>query len=212
MGRRLEIKAGERYNRLTILKESAQRGYRRHFLCRCICGTVKEVCLASMRSGAVKSCGCLVKERAQKTSVHGQWNKPIYGVWRDMIQRCTNPNIKNFHLYGGRGIKVCKGWMEAKSFIDWAFANGYDSGLTIDRIDVNGDYSPENCRWVSVKVQQNNKRTNVVIEYKGVRRNLRQWSKITGTNHETLRRRLKEGWSVERALFGENQRGKKYVD
>lgn len=216
MGNRLVINEGEQYNQLTVMKEVAPRrtnnGNLRVFLCKCSCGVEKEILLGALRSGKIKGCGCMRGRHANRYSVHGQWDKPVYGAWRDMIQRCTNPNNAQFKNYGDRGISVCEEWMTAKNFIDWAFRNGYDDSLSIDRIDVNGNYNPENCRWVSMQVQHSNKRSNIVIEYKGVKRTLRQWSKITGVNHETLRRRLKDGWDTERALFGKSQRGKKYHD
>lgn len=210
MKKRIEVEKGEKYGRYTIIKEVEKRNGKRYILCECTCGTLKEVNLYSLRNGSTKSCGCLLRETKKHLKTHGQWNKPIYGVWRGMIQRCTNPNNFQFKNYGGRGIKVCDNWMTAKNFIDWAFDNGYEHGLSIDRIDVNGNYEPDNCRWITMRMQHSNKRSNIIIEYKGVKKTLRQWSNITGTNHETLRRRLKEGWGTERALFGKNQQGKKY--
>lgn len=142
-------------------------------------------------------------------AIHGQWKKKIYAVWRDMKQRCSNPNNKSFKNYGGRGIKVCDDWIEAKNFIDWAYANGYDETLTLDRIDSDKDYCPSNCRWVTMKVQQNNKRNNHFITFNGKTKTIKEWSEETGISNETIRRRIEYGWEVEAALYEPPQIKKK---
>lgn len=108
-----------------------------------------------------------------------------------MVQRCTNPKASNYKRYGGRGIKICDEWRKNfVSFYDWAVTHGYKEGLSLDRIDVNGNYEPVNCRWATLEQQQNNMRNNHFIEYKGVTHTIAEWSRILKVNHETLRYRV----------------------
>ena len=112
-----------------------------------------------------------------------------------------NPNAKGYKNYGGRGIKVCDEWAESfKAFYEWAVSNGYDDTLTIDRIDVDGDYEPENCRWVDRTTQANNKRNNRILEVNGVKHTMMEWERLTGINHSTIISRLKSGYTPERAV------------
>lgn len=128
-------------------------------------------------------------------------NKRLYDIYTTMKQRCYNKNHKKYKHYGGRGIKVCSEWLESYSnFYEWAINNGYSDNLTLDRIDTNGNYEPNNCRWATQKEQQNNKRTNTNITYNGETHNLKQWAEIKGINYKALWKRLHDGWSVERAL------------
>lgn len=132
---------------------------------------------------------------------HGMRNTRIYNIWRSMNQRCSNPNTINYHRYGGRGIKVCDEWKnDFLAFADWALANGYADNLTIDRKDVNGNYEPSNCRWSTTKEQQNNKRSNRIVEWNGASHTLGEWSEITGIRLATIWARLQKGWTPERAL------------
>ena len=134
--------------------------------------------------------------------IHGGKNTKLYEVWCSMRQRCNNPNSKMYKHYGERGIKVCEEWQkDYSSFKKWAISNGYCEGLTIDRIDNNGDYSPSNCRWATWKMQANNQRKTTRIEYLGVCRTLHEWSDFLGIAPNTLYHRLyKLGWSTERAF------------
>jgi hypothetical protein len=121
-----------------------------------------------------------------------------------MKRRCSNPNYKWYANYGGRGIKVCDEWQKFEPFCDWAMANGYTEELTIDRIDIDGNYSPSNCRWVDMVTQNNNKRTNRLITFNNETHTMKEWSRILGIKYHTLENRLnKYKWSVERA-FTEN--------
>ena len=117
-----------------------------------------------------------------------------------MKERCYYTKHKHYSDYGGRGISICDEWMDYTCFAKWAFRNGYSDNLTIDRIDVNGDYEPSNCRWIPMKEQQNNKRNNRIIEYKGKRYTLTQLAEKIGINKTTLRERLNAGWSVDDAV------------
>ena len=124
----------------------------------------------------------------------------LHKIWESMRARCYDKNHIHFENYGGRGIYVCGEWSDYVHFRDWALNNGYSEDLTIDRIDVNGDYCPENCRWVTMKEQQNNKRTNRYISMNGETHTISNWSEITGIKKTTLKERLNSGWSVEKAL------------
>ena len=118
-----------------------------------------------------------------------------------MIQRCTNPQGPKFKNYGGRGIHVCKEWREDfLSFYNWAIESGYSEILSIDRIDVNGNYTPDNCRWANSKTQMNNMTTNVYLEYNGKKQTISQWADEVGINYQTLHKRIADGWDIEKAL------------
>lgn len=125
----------------------------------------------------------------------------LYHIWFDMKRRCYQPQNKRWEKYGGRGIKVCPEWLDNfQTFFDWSMANGYDDNLTIDRIDMDGDYSPENCRWADKYQQANNRSNNHLLTYKGETKTMMEWSRSLGINYTTLRRRIRAGWSVENAI------------
>lgn len=127
---------------------------------------------------------------------------PIYITWCGMKRRCNSSTCEEYKYYGGRGIKVCDEWNENfVPFFIWCIRNGWEPGLSIDRIDVNGNYEPDNCRWASVDVQQNNKRDNRYITYNGTTKTCAQWAKEIGLHRGTLGRRLDSGWTVEEALL-----------
>lgn len=132
---------------------------------------------------------------------HGGTGTRLYAIWSTMKQRTTNPNTVNYELYGGKGISVCSDWEDFQVFRNWAMANGYADGLTIDRIDGAGNYCPDNCRWVSMMVQQNNRCNNHSITYKGQTKTLSMWAREIGINPKTLSRRIVDkGWPIDMAL------------
>lgn len=131
---------------------------------------------------------------------HGETKTRLFKIWSSMHERCERPKHKHYHSYGGRGITICPEWREFMPFANWARANVYSDNLTIDRIDNNGNYEPSNCRWVTVKEQQNNKRTNRIIFYKGERYTLTQLAEKVGIKKTTLKERLNMGWSIEDAV------------
>lgn len=124
----------------------------------------------------------------------------LHNIWLGMRQRCEKPNCSGYWKYGAKGIKVCDEWQNFETFRDWAFANGYSESLTIDRIDSLGNYTPENCRWVTQKVQQNNRSNNVYLTYNGVKKKLEDWAKEVGMSRTVLYNRYRHGWDVERIL------------
>ncbi len=201
--RKADIKVGQRFGRLTILQEepvyvlpSGRR--KRYFLCRCDCGNEISIRLESLAQGKTISCGCY---RSEKASTHRLTHHPLYGVWRDMRSRCDGRNKRSFHNYGERGIKVCDEWKNSfESFYEWCINNGYRKGLTLDRIDVDDNYSPENCRFVTMKVQQNNKRNNLFYVIDGNKKTLTEWCNIYKINFNTVRKRLNKGMDILLAL------------
>jgi hypothetical protein len=196
----------ETFGRLTtigpkfVLSDKRSRAYQ---VCQCSCGQ-KVVCRVDLlRSGRSQSCGCLQKERVSAVNTtHGLSRTLEFGIWKGMIQRCQNPNQSNYSRYGGRGIKVCDRWRGDsgfQNFIDDLGPRPSDNH-SIDRIDVNGDYCPENCRWASVKEQARNKRNNRFLSYDGRNQCLSAWAKEFEMGETTLTTRLLSGWSVEKAL------------
>lgn len=152
--------------------------------------------------GRTESCGCLHNELArQRRTKHSLSGTKLYMIWKAMKQRCSNPNNKDYPNYGERGIKVCDEWSrDFQTFYDWSIQNGYIEGLSIDRIDTNGNYEPDNCRWITSKQQANNLRKNINIIFNGTTHTLSEWSDITGINYRTLMQRYVSGWSPDRML------------
>ena len=177
------------------------------WLCQCDCGTVRSVSGAALRNGASKSCGCFQKEIASKnmkklSTKHGKNETRLHIVWTHMKSRCNSHYDKSYHNYGGRGIYICDAWNnDFLSFEDWALNNGYRNGLSIDRIDNNGPYAPENCRWVNNYIQANNKRNNHLITINRIKKTVSQWAVISGINPYCIYKRLKRGWNAEQAVF-----------
>ena len=124
----------------------------------------------------------------------------LYRKWASMKNRCNRPSHKDFHNYGGRGIKVCDEWNDFSTFAEWAISNGYTDGVTLDRIDNNKGYSPDNCRFVDYLTQENNRRNNRMLSYNNQTFSLAQWARITGLKENCIRERLRRGWSVEKTL------------
>lgn len=195
-------RTGLKYGKLTCTDTFERRGKRIYWLCKCECGNEKWVCAQNLIKA--KSCGC-----NNKTShtIHGMSHTRIHDTWNHMISRCHNKNHRFYKYYGGRGIKVCEEWIGTEGFMrfyDWATKNGYQETLTLDRIDNNKGYSPENCRWVTQSVQNNNKRSNRNIEYNGEIHTIAEWARLYNIKYSTLQMRLtKRGWDIEKALTRE---------
>lgn len=190
---------GIRFSKL-IAVERVGTDIHRHSIWKCICdcGNETYVTLNQLISGKTKSCGCLHTK-------HGLTSKGMprreFNIWRNMIDRTSNPNSKDFNRYGKRGISVCDEWRNSfKKFYDWANANGYSDNLTIDRINNDGNYEPSNCRWATVKTQSNNKRNNVLLNFNNETHTLTQWSEILKIKPETITSRLNRGWNIKESL------------
>lgn len=189
---------GLRFGRLTVLKDSGRRKDRKIvWTCACDCGKTVDVIGTSLRSGLTQSCGCLKQEVITK---HGESGTKLYSHWEGIIDRTTNSNNSRSHRYMERGITVCDEWREYQNFSKWAKENGYSEELSLDRINNDGNYEPNNCRWVDMKTQGNNRSTNNNIEFDGKTQTLTQWAEELGINKSTLSKRIHRGWSVERAL------------
>lgn len=160
---------GKRFGRLYVVKEIGRLRGAALFLCKCDCGNTKKITGIDLRSGRVNSCGCLKKELiTKKNTTHNLTNSRLYSIYYNMMSRCTNKNSSHFSDYGGRGIKICNEWKDNfLNFYNWAISHGYSDNLSIDRIDVNGNYEPSNCRWATNEIQCNNKRDNIFLTYNG---------------------------------------------
>lgn len=165
---------GQQFGRLIVLRKSDKKvGRKTYWKCKCSCGNEKDVRSDCLISGDVKSCGCLKKEQDIKNldidleNHHNLTNHPLFKQWNTMNYRCENNKCHSYGDYGGRGIKVCEEWKDVRTFIKWAEGNGYKKGLTIERIDVNKGYSPENCMFITMRYQSFNKRNTVYGSYKG---------------------------------------------
>lgn len=191
---------GQRYGRLLVLGPAANIGGRTAWLCRCECGTESSYNASDLRRGRTKSCGCAKREKVtQRMTTHGHSYHPLWGRWTGMLDRTTNPRSTGFHLYGGRGIAVCERWLTFENFVA-DMAPTFKPELTLDRIDVNGNYEPGNCRWITNAEQQRNRRSNRTIEWRGTSMVLAEWVECLGLSESTIRSRLKRGWTVDRAL------------
>lgn len=182
----------ERFGRLIVVEraENSKAGQARWF-CVCDCGNTNIVKGQDLRNGKVRSCGCYKIEQQTK---HGFYNEPLYRVWTSMKNRCNSSTNQWYSAYGGKGVSVYQEWQEDfLVFRDWAIKNGYKKGLTLDRIDVNGNYEPNNCRWITIQEQQYNKTTNVYIEINGVSKTLTEWCKKYKTPLSTAKGRIKRG-------------------
>lgn len=208
MGKFIDL-VGQKYNRLMVIERASDHIFPSGnknicWKCKCECGNEVVVTASHLRSGHTKSCGCYSREMSKCKEVkhrkHGLTfevgRKPtrLYRIWSQMKTRCFNLNDEHFKDYGGRGITVCDEWKDDfQAFHDWAVANGYADGLTIDRINVNGNYEPSNCRWATAKEQNSNRRNTPVVTFEGITKTLLEWSEITGVGYQTLYYRYRAG-------------------
>lgn len=197
---------GQKYNRLTVIELAPKQGRRTMWKCRCDCGNIIVARAENLKSGNTKSCGCLAKDHPSNYK-HGYSHTKIEYIYQAMKNRCYNPKNYEYHLYGGRGITICDEWLNDRvKFYEWAYENGYKEGAkqaeqSLDRIDVNKGYSPENCRFVDAYVQANNKRTNVFVEHNGERHTLAEWARIFNIDYHLLYDRyISNGWSFIDAI------------
>jgi hypothetical protein len=196
---------GLRFGRLVVLQPSSHKTKNRSqtWVCLCDCGEVVDSPTSySLRNGTTQSCGCLHREEAKKNGdrsrTHGQTKTSTYNIWVGMIQRCQNPEAKDFPRYGAKGITVCDRWQSFANFL--ADMGERPPKMSIDRIDNNGHYEPDNCRWASAIEQARNRSDNKIIAYGGKSQCLAAWAIELGINSVTLQDRLAKGWSVHQAF------------
>lgn len=196
---------GQKFGMLKVVKFSHTENKKSYWLCECECGVRKVLRADSFKPSktrnVTKSCGCLNNKPREYARIHGDSRTKLYHVWASMKDRCVNPNGKYYKHYGGKGISVCDEWKnEYLSFKKWAIENGYKDGLTIDRIDVNGNYEPSNCRLITHREQQYNTTRNRRYTFQGETLTVTEWANRTGIKRTTLNARLNHGWDIDRAL------------
>lgn len=195
MSKPLNNLQGFQFGSLTVLQLGKSHGNGAVWLCQCKCGTQKEIRASDMVQGSVKSCGCEhIKRIAKASTTHGMTNTRTYSIWQAMRLRCNRINQD----YSCRGITYDERWDSFENF--YLDMGEVPTGMSIDRINVNGNYNKDNCRWATQEQQANNKRSSVFIEYNGKKQTVSQWAKELKMNHHTLRSRLKKGLTAEQAL------------
>lgn len=196
--------SGKHFGKLTVLHRVDNHNKHICYLCRCDCGKERIVQGNHLIEGSSTSCGSCYNAR----------NTRLYrSVWIGIKQRCYNPKCKDFQNYGGRGITVCDEWLnDFQAFHDWAYANGYDETApkgqcTLDRIDVNGNYEPSNCRWISICEQNANRTNNHSVTYCGETHTIAEWARITGISENALYNRINRNWELTRAFTQPERKG-----
>lgn len=192
---------GQKIGRLLVLEMAENtKDNKARWLCKCDCGKLVVIPRASFTKN-VKSCGCYVSDLAREQhTTHGMKGTRIYRIWTGMKDRCLNSKSKYWERYGGRGIKVYEEWKKFENFYSWAMENGYSEDLTLDRIDNDGNYEPNNCRWATYQEQENNRSNNKIIEYNGETMTVSQLANKYGIKPKILHSRLYKGWDIDRAL------------
>lgn len=201
-GKPKEDLSGQRFNHLTVVRwlyPEERRKINYNWLCKCDCGKEIQTMKSKLVSGHTKSCGCMKSKRIGNLNKKYKYHdRRLYEVYMGIKERIEKPGCSEYKNYGARGIKLCDEWsgeLGFDVFAEWAYANGYDTNAkrgecTIDRIDVDGDYCPENCRWITNKEQQNNRRDTVWITYNGETHNMKQWSEILNIPYKFMTWRL----------------------
>lgn len=195
---------GMRFGKLTVLR-SVGRDKNRNIIweCICDCGNKTIVTATHLRNNKTKSCGCYRHDNfVIINTIHGLKNHPLYTVWKGIKQRCYNKNNNAYNHYGGRGIIMCDEWKnDFKAFYDWSIEYGYKNGLSVDRINNNGIYEPNNCRFVTMKEQQRNRRNNHLITYKNNTKTLSEWCEILNLKYHLIRERIYVlNWNADKAF------------
>ncbi|MFP3041867.1 hypothetical protein LQZ19_08600 [Treponema primitia] len=191
---------GKRFGKLTAICYEFTRNSHQFWRCKCDCGKEAVIEKGSLGKGS-KSCGCVKREHLINiTRKHGKSRERLYIIWNGMIQRCHGKLTTHNSEYQNNSITVCSEWRNVDIFYKWALANGYNERMTIDRIDSNGNYCPENCRWVGMKQQAENRGSTIIIEYNGERLCAADWSKRLGAKHNIVFQRIKRGWDKIKAV------------
>ena len=204
---------GKRFGKLVAIKTIGKNKNGAYlWQCKCDCGNEIIANVGNLKNGHTKSCGCLRVDRCKTNfTKHGLEHTRLYGIWSDMRLRCYDEKNIAYHRYGGRGITICDEWKnDVKAFYDWATANGYKDSLTIDRIDNDGNYCPENCRWATIKEQASNRRSNILVTHNGKTQTMKEWANEVGIPYKVVWARVQKlGWSAERALTDPVKKGKR---
>lgn len=202
MNHNFKDETGNRYGKLTVISYEVING-KAFWKCQCDCGNVTRVAGDKLRRGITKSCGC-IQQAHRKTGFnksHGMTETRLYTEWRNMKARCNNPRNQMYKNYGGRGVKVCEEWHKFEPFMKWALSNGYTDDLTIERKDVNGNYEPKNCEWITQAEQYLNRTDSHFITALGKTQTIKEWADETGIKYDTIQARVKYyGWSGEDAI------------
>lgn len=204
-----KIENGDRFGKLTVIGVDHKGDDRKwYYKCQCDCGNTTIVRSNALTSGNTQSCGC---QKGHRDSHHKSKTR-LYGIWIGMRDRCNNIKNNAYDRYGGRGIIVCDEWQDNYlEFEKWALSNGYADNLSIDRINVNGNYSPSNCRWATAQEQADNKRSNILITIGKKTHNLQQWCDIYSINRSTVNTRVRTcGWSYKKAITTPIRKHKQY--
>lgn len=192
--------SGQKFGRLTAIEKAYVKNKKTYWLCQCECGNKTIVLGTNLTRLHTKSCGCLQKEK-HIGYMHGLRKHRLYNIWSLIKKRCINKQDKIYKYYGAKGITICDDWKnDFKAFYDWSMDNGYKNNLTIDRINVKGNYEPLNCRWVDKKTQHRNTTANKYYTYKNETHCIGEWAELYNIKRGTLWDRLKKGWSIEKAL------------
>lgn len=189
---------GSSFNRLTIINVISGN----KVTALCSCGNTKVLNVCHIRTGRVKSCGCLQRDNLSKRlTTHNLSNHPLYTVWINMKSRCYKENNDRYKRYGGRGITVCDSWFDFHNFYSWAIANGWELGLTIERKELNNNYTPDNCTWIKKEVQQKNTSRSRLITFDNRTMTITDWAQTLGIKTQTLFARINNyGWSIEKSF------------
>lgn len=195
----------KQFGRLTVLKRAENRYGRAFWVCKCGCpsGNIVIVDGAKLRNGETKSCGCYQAECRGKASItHGMTGTRLLREWDAMKRRCYNKNYHRYADHGGRGITVCDEWKnDSEAFCKWALENGYQDGLELERVDNDGNYCPENCKWATKREQANNKRSSIRVTIGGREQTLKQWCDEMNVDYKMVWQRVKKlGWDAHTAL------------
>lgn len=197
------VQPGDTFNLLKVI-ELTRVSHRPGALCLCQCGNETMVRISFLVSGRVRSCGCLQKQAAKKlNTTHGGSGSRLHRIWKGLFTRCNNKNHYSYRNYGARGITICPEWATFPPFRDWATSNGYAKDLEIDRRNVNGNYEPENCHWVTPAQNSRNRRNVILVTAFGETKTAKEWSRDERCemSYVALLNRLKKGWSLEQAFM-----------
>lgn len=197
-----KIKLNQRFGQLVYTGNSKIIAHRRYGEFSCDCGKMKYIRIDGVLGGNIHSCGCLFNKRKNSVGLSSEEYERLYNVWRNMKKRCYNENSDRYYTYGARGIVICEEWYNNfRAFAAWAVEHGWNKTLSIERKDVNGPYSPDNCVFITMSEQMRNKTSNVVIEVNGERHCLIEWCEIYGVPYKRIHRRYQLGITEPERLF-----------